>query len=82
MHLSLSELLVPDASIQSSGTFEQDLAQLNDVLDDDVPAYVLARLDSPASGWLAVSYVPDSAKVREKVCRLTFMFGFPFKITI
>lgn len=61
----LLELLVPDTSIQLSGTFEQDLALLNDILEDNVPAYVLARLDS--SDWLAIFYVPETAKVREKV---------------
>ena len=40
-----------------------------DVLQDDSPAYVLAKLDPP-SDWIAISYVPDSAKVRDKVMTL------------
>lgn len=40
-----------------------------DVLQDDSPAYVLAKLDS-LSDWMAISYVPDSAKVRDKVMTL------------
>lgn len=33
-----------------------------------MPAYVLTRLDNPPTEWLAINYVPDSAKVRDKVC--------------
>ena len=50
-----------------AGTLEQDLDRLGDLLEDNVPAYVLVRLDDPPSEWLAVYYVPDSAKVRDKV---------------
>jgi len=57
-----------DSSVPISGSFEEDLAKLQDVdfLQDDSPAYVLAKLDS-SSDWIAISYVPDSAKVRDKV---------------
>jgi len=59
---------VHDSSIPIFGSFEEDLVKLQDVdvLQDDSPAYVLAKLDSP-SDWIAISYVPDSAQVREKV---------------
>jgi twinfilin-like protein len=62
---------VHDSSVAISGSFEEDLVKLQDVdlLQDDSPAYVLAKLDSP-SDWIAISYVPDSAKVREKVMTL------------
>jgi len=50
------------------GTLLDDLPQLQDILLDDTPAYVLARLDDSPSQWLAISYVPDTAKVRDKVC--------------
>jgi len=43
------------------------LLQLQEYLEDKEPCYILARLDDPPSEWLAVSYVPDSAKVRDKV---------------
>ncbi|KAG5717977.1 Twinfilin [Termitomyces sp. T112] len=42
-----------------------DLPLLPDVLQDNVPAYILAKV-SP-SDWLAISYVPESAKVRDKM---------------
>lgn len=41
--------------------------RLQSLLDDNIPAYVLVRLDDPPSAWLAVHYVPDSALVRDKV---------------
>lgn len=40
---------------------------MQSILEDNVPAYVLARLDDPPSEWLVVYYVPDTAKVRDKV---------------
>lgn len=45
----------------------EDLSLLQDLVQEDVPAYVLARLDEPQGEWLAIFYVPDSAKVRDKV---------------
>lgn len=57
----------------SGSTLADDLEKQKDEnvlqLDDNVPAYILARLDEPISdAWLAISYVPDTAKVRDKVC--------------
>lgn len=50
-----------------SGSLVHDLNRLQDILEDNVPSYVLVRLDEPPTEWLAVYYVPDSAKVRDKV---------------
>ena len=66
---------MPDDSIAPSGTLEQDLNNLASILDDNVPAYVLVRLDDPPSEWLAVFYVPDTAKVRDKVCGHSILLG-------
>ncbi|KAG6886024.1 hypothetical protein C0993_005208 [Termitomyces sp. T159_Od127] len=60
-----NEQLVHDLTISAAASFEDDLALLPDVLQDDVPAYILAKV-SP-SDWTAISYVPDSAKVRDKM---------------
>ncbi|CUA74933.1 Twinfilin [Dictyostelium discoideum] [Rhizoctonia solani] len=61
-----NESLVPDGTIPAgSGELVDDLPQLQSILDDDIPAYVLARIDS--SKWLFISYVPDTAKVRDKM---------------
>ncbi|KAI7966160.1 hypothetical protein MJO29_001908 [Puccinia striiformis f. sp. tritici] len=39
-----------------------------DILHDDQPAYVLFRLgDDADKDWLFISYVPDQAKVRDKM---------------
>ncbi|OBZ69233.1 Twinfilin-1 [Grifola frondosa] len=42
-----NESLVPDESVPASGTFDQDLDKLADILEDNVPAYILVRLDDP-----------------------------------
>ncbi|KIJ22805.1 hypothetical protein M422DRAFT_786342 [Sphaerobolus stellatus SS14] len=61
------EHIVLDSSVPAQGDLSSDLAQLQDMLQDDVAAYILARLDDASSQWLAISYVPDTAKVREKM---------------
>lgn len=61
------ESLAPDEIIPPSGTLDQDLDNLATIVEDDVPAYILVRLDEPPSEWVAIYYVPDSAKVRDKV---------------
>ncbi|THV07942.1 actin depolymerizing protein [Dendrothele bispora CBS 962.96] len=61
-----NESLVHDTSVLVQGSFDSDLSKLQDILEDNVPAYVLAKTDSP-NEWLAIYYVPDSAKVREKM---------------
>ncbi|KAI0831510.1 actin depolymerizing protein [Trametes gibbosa] len=62
-----NESLVPSKTIAPSGTLEEDLDRLVDILEDDAPAYILVRLDDPPTEWLAIYYVPDSAKVRDKM---------------
>ncbi|KAJ3728671.1 hypothetical protein C8R42DRAFT_706999 [Lentinula raphanica] len=62
-----NESLVHDQSIPIEGSFIDDLVKLQELLQDDVPAYVLAKLDEPSTDWLAIYYVPDSAKVRDKM---------------
>lgn len=45
-----------------------DFDSLQTYVEVNVPAYLLVRLDTTtASEWLAISYVPDTAKVRDKV---------------
>ena len=56
-----------DSTTPVQNDFSADLNLLQDILEDDVPAYVLAKLDDPPSQWLAITYVPDTAKVRDKV---------------
>ncbi|KAI6038453.1 hypothetical protein EDC04DRAFT_2570053 [Pisolithus marmoratus] len=62
-----NESLVPVASVDVGSSLEEDLALLDSYLADNDPCYVLTRLDNPSSEWLLISYVPDSAKVRDKM---------------
>lgn len=66
---NVAESLVHDLSIPIEGSLEADLSKLQDpeIVKDDVPAYLLTKLDDPPTDWVAISYVPDSAKVRDKV---------------
>ena len=63
------ESLVPELSIEIKGSFQEDLLYLQgeDVLPKDLSAYILAKLDAPSLDWMIVSYVPDNAKIRDKV---------------
>ncbi len=76
----LLESLVPDGVHSQTGTLGQDLDKLGDLLDDNVPAYILVRLDDPPTEWLAVYYVPDSAKVRDKVCTRILRYCSAIKV--
>jgi len=65
-----NESLVPNGSWpKGSSDLPGDLGKLNEILEDNVPAYILARLDDSANGaeWLFISYVPDIAKIRDKM---------------
>ncbi|KAF9228719.1 actin depolymerizing protein [Gyrodon lividus] len=62
-----NESLIPVTSVDITGSLDDDLTLLQDHLGDNIPCYILARLDDPPSEWLAISYVPDSAKVRDKM---------------
>ena len=68
-HAHLSESLVHDLSIPIQGSFDEDLGQLqsDDILKPNIPAYILAKVDLPSSDWISFYYVPDNARVREKV---------------
>lgn len=66
-HAPCTESLEVDKSVAPQGSLEDDLDRLDTILEDNVPAYVLTRLDAPSGEWLTISYVPDSAKIRDKV---------------
>ncbi|KAL7270435.1 Twinfilin-1 [Rhizina undulata] len=62
------ESLVPDQTIPIIGTFEEDLPQLDPLIKDNVPVYVLLRRHSDsAAPFVAITYVPDTAHVRQKM---------------
>ncbi|KAK0225231.1 actin depolymerizing protein [Armillaria nabsnona] len=64
-----NELLVHDLSVPVQGTLAEDLAKLQDpeIISDDVPAYILVRLDEPPTQWLVIDYVPEGTKIRSKM---------------
>ncbi|KAF2836702.1 actin monomer binding protein-like protein [Patellaria atrata CBS 101060] len=71
-----SESIVPLSTIPSSGPFHTDLAALQPLLKDTQALYILLRRDpdssatnvdgSPVPSFIAVTYVPDAAPVRQK----------------
>ncbi|KAH7927091.1 actin depolymerizing protein [Leucogyrophana mollusca] len=62
-----NESLVPVTALNVSGSLDEDLIHLQDILEENEPAYILTRLDEPSSEWLAINYVPESARVRDKM---------------
>ncbi|KJA18548.1 hypothetical protein HYPSUDRAFT_45071 [Hypholoma sublateritium FD-334 SS-4] len=64
-----NESLVHDLSLPIAGTLEEDLTKLQDedIVPNDSPAYILIKLDPPSSDWMNIFYVPDTAKVRDKM---------------
>ncbi|KAL1729254.1 hypothetical protein EV714DRAFT_273871 [Schizophyllum commune] len=62
-----NESLVHAASVPVGGQLADDLPKLQELLEDAEPAYILAKLDEPSPDWLAIHYVPDNAKVRDKM---------------
>ncbi|KAI0341776.1 actin depolymerizing protein [Trametopsis cervina] len=74
-----NESLVADRSEPPSGTFEEDFDKLGDLLEENVPAYVLVRLDSPPTDWLAVFFMLYAA-TRTSLTRS--LGSAPFKDTL
>ncbi|KAL1934488.1 hypothetical protein VTP01DRAFT_6670 [Rhizomucor pusillus] len=65
------ESLVPTGSTPVGSTFENDFEHVISYLEEDKPSYILVRLDDKNSAgeyhWLFMSYVPDNAKIRDKM---------------
>ncbi|KAF7353635.1 Protein tyrosine kinase [Mycena venus] len=64
------ESLVHDLSVPIGGSLQEDLAQLqnsDEIIQENTPAYLLTKLDDPPAEWLVIYYVPDTAKVRDKM---------------
>ncbi|KAI5202158.1 hypothetical protein AUEXF2481DRAFT_7702 [Aureobasidium subglaciale EXF-2481] len=63
-----NETLVPLETLQASGEFHSDLSGLSQYLSKDEARYILLKQDgSAADGYIAVTYVPDTANVRQKM---------------
>jgi twinfilin-like protein len=66
----VNDEIVPTASCPIGGDYEEDLDKIPSYLDPTDPCYILFRLDEKnAHGnlWVMMCYVPDKAKVREKM---------------
>jgi twinfilin len=62
------ETLVPVDTIPAKGSFEDDLSLLAPLLKDNEAAYIILRRYGDVSDtFIAVTYVPDIAKVRSKM---------------
>jgi len=66
-NLFLTETLVEAASWPKARDLIKDFEHISGYVEDNVPAYLLVRLDTVLSEWLVISYVPDTARVRDKV---------------
>ncbi|KAH0141337.1 hypothetical protein KCU67_g14539, partial [Aureobasidium melanogenum] len=63
-----NETLVPLETLQANGDFRSDLSGLSQYLSKDEARYILLKQDgSAADGYVAVTYVPDTANVRQKM---------------
>ncbi|KAF8455390.1 hypothetical protein BGX38DRAFT_1267313 [Terfezia claveryi] len=64
-----SERLVPQQVLPANGSFESDLLQLEDLLTTTAAAYIILRRyeGSIKPPFVAVTYVPDTANVRQKM---------------
>ncbi|CAB4417652.1 unnamed protein product [Rhizophagus irregularis] len=67
----VNESLVPNGTKDISGNSDSDFAGVGEFLEEKVPCYILYRLDSKSLTenyeWLFMAYVPDLAKVRDKM---------------
>lgn len=72
--------LFHELSVTDSGDPQKDVDALN--LDEDVPAYILARLDNTESKWLEVHYIPTTAHVWLKVRSFMQIINFSVLTTL
>ncbi|KAI8344054.1 hypothetical protein BC941DRAFT_407633 [Chlamydoabsidia padenii] len=67
----VNESLVCAGSDKVEGSFDEDYNKVENHLEDKIPTYLLVRTDERTSGleykWLLLCYVPDDAKVRDKM---------------
>jgi len=59
--------IVARESKSKQGNWEADLSQVPSLLDKDKPCYILYKLDANESQFALFCYVPDLAKVKEKM---------------
>jgi len=62
-----NEELVSVTTVRSKGDYLQDLSMLPDHFDKERPCYIIFRLDTSNPQFALFCYVPDKAKVKEKM---------------
>ncbi|KAG0643162.1 hypothetical protein HOY80DRAFT_1007579 [Tuber brumale] len=65
-----NEALVSQEILSSTGSFDEDLGQLDEHLKDNHPAYIILRRrdrGSHVAPFICIAYVPDIANVRQKM---------------
>ncbi|RUS25075.1 hypothetical protein BC938DRAFT_472661 [Jimgerdemannia flammicorona] len=70
--IPFTETLVVNGTTPVTGTWEEDFDAIQTYLEPPNPAYVFYRLDTKSASsdeydWLFLAYVPDNAKVRDKM---------------
>lgn len=61
----LSETLEANGELPARGTFEDDLSEVANLVDDNEAAYILLRKDDDS--FIFISFVSDGAKVKDKM---------------
>ncbi len=60
--------MVVKTSVKKEGDEKNDFASVGGVLDEDVPCYILFKMDKTTrEGWLLANWVPENTKVRQKM---------------
>ena len=60
--------MVLKATVDIKGDEKSDFAAVNATLEEDVPCFILFRMDSTTKeGWLLANWVPENTKVRQKM---------------
>lgn len=68
-----NEEIIEVLTKQTNGSYEDDLALVADLLEKEKPCYVLYKLDT--GSWVLLCYVPDKAKVKEKMIYASTRFN-------
>jgi len=68
-----NEEIIEVLTKQVNGSLEDDLSQVAELLEKDRPCYILYKLDG--SSWILLCYVPDKAKVKEKMIYASTRFN-------
>jgi twinfilin-like protein len=60
--------MVVQKQVDVAGDEKSDFAAVDRLLEDDVPCYILFKMDSATKeGWLLANWVPENTKVRQKM---------------